>query len=240
MEHRLVQIARAGVQLATGPQQDHLFGSRDAQRGRDLSGGQVVHVIDDDTDVRQAVTFALEAAGLSVQMHESAEAFLDAEPKPEAGCIVTDVIMPGMDGLDLQRKLRADRNYTPIIIMTGHHSDVALTVEVMEAGAFAVFEKPFDNDGLLEAVRLALARHHGVRERRQRFAGVRHRLGQLSERERQVLDGLAAGKLNKTIAEDLGLSVRTVEGYRANILAKMRAPSLSGLVRMVLGDPTAG
>ena len=203
-----------------------------------MPGDQVVHVIDDDTDVRQAVTFALEAAGLSVQMHESAVAFLDAEPQPESGCIVTDIIMPGMDGLELQRKLRADRNDTPIIIMTGH-SEVALTAEVMKAGAFDFFEKPFDNEGLLKSVRLALARQRDVRERRKRSAGLHRRLVQLSERERQVLDGLVAGKTNNMIAADLGLNVRAIEEYRASVMTKLQADSLSALVRMILADRSA-
>jgi two-component system response regulator FixJ len=202
-----------------------------------LSGSQLVHIIDDDTDVREALTFALEAAGLCVAAHESAVAFLDAEPRADAGCIVTDIRMPGMDGLELQRKLRADRNYTPVIVMTGQ-SDVALTIEAMEAGAFDFFEKPFDNEALLEAVRAALARQRGERARRQRFAKVRRCLELLSDRERQVLDGLAAGELNKKIADDLGISVGTVEGYRASILAKMRAPSLIALICMVLADPS--
>ena len=212
--------------------------SRPCTRGKGLARSRLVHVIDDDTDVREALTFALESAGFSVQMHESAVAFLDTEPRPQAGCIVTDISMPGMDGLALQRKLRAERNYTPLIVMTGH-SDVALTAEAMKAGAFDIFEKPFDNESLLEAVRLALARQRGVRERRKRFAEVRRRLERLTERERQVLDGLVAGKLNQTIAEDLDLSLQAVEEYRASVMAKMEADSQSALIRMVLADPSS-
>jgi two-component system response regulator FixJ len=197
-----------------------------------------VHVIENDKDVRQALTFALEAAGLSVQMHESATAFLDVEPRPKAGCIVTDIGMPGMDGLALQRKLLADQDHTPVIFMTAH-CDLALTLEALKAGAVDFLEKPFDNEILLEAIRVALGRQRGEYERGERFGELRRRLEELSERERQVLDGLVAGKLNKTIGDDLGLSVGTVEGLRTSLMAKMQADTLSALVRMVLADPSA-
>jgi two-component system, LuxR family, response regulator FixJ len=210
----------------------------DTQEERDLPDSEVVHIIEDDSDVRHALTFALEAAGLSVRMHESAVAFLDAGPSTEAGCIVTDIRMPGMDGLELQRKLRAERNDTPVIVVTGVF-DLALTIEVMKAGAFEFFEKPFDNDGLVEAIRTAMDGRHGRRRRWRHLSAVRRHLEQLSQRERHVLDGLAAGKLNSTIADDLGLSVRAVEECRASILAKMRAPDLTALIRMVLADEAA-
>jgi two-component system response regulator FixJ len=197
----------------------------------------VVHIVDDDTDVRQALAFLLTTAGLAVQVHESAVAFLNARPRPQAGCVVTDIRMPGMDGLELQRKLLAEQNHIPVIIMTGH-ADVALAVEAMKAGAVDFVEKPFDNEVLLEAIRAALDRQRGERERGQRSAEVRRRLENLSERERQVLDGLVAGKSNKIIAYDLSLSARTIEGYRASVMAKMQAHSLSALIRMVLADPS--
>jgi two-component system response regulator FixJ len=127
-----------------------------------LSSSQVVHLIDDDRDVLEALTFLLTAAGLAVQVHGSAVAFLSARPRAQAGCIVTDIRMPGMDGLELQRKLLADHDDTPVILMTGH-ADVALAVEAMKAGAFNFFEKPFDNEVLLEAIRAALTRRRGAR-----------------------------------------------------------------------------
>ena len=203
-----------------------------------MSSSEVVHIIDDDVDVRQALAFLLTTAGLAVQVHESAASFLDAKPPPEAGCIVTDIRMPGIDGLQLQRKLMAEQNHTPVIVMTGH-ADVALAVEAMKAGAIDFIEKPFDNEILLEAIRTALARRSGERERGQRSAEVRRRLENLSERERQVLDGLVAGKSNKIIAHDLSLSARTIEGYRAGLMTKLEADNLSTLVRMVLADPSA-
>jgi two-component system, LuxR family, response regulator FixJ len=203
-----------------------------------LSSSQVVHLIDDDLDVLEALTFLLTAAGLAVQVHESAVAFLNARPRAQAGCIVTDIRMPGMDGLELQRRLLADHDDTPVILMTGH-ADVALAVEAMKAGAFNFFEKPFDNEILLEAVRAGLTRRRGARAHGQRSAELRRRLNYLSERERQVLDGLLAGKSNKIIAHDLSLSARTIEGYRAGLINKLEADNLSTLVRMVLADPSA-
>ncbi len=198
-----------------------------------MPNGDVVHVIDDDAGVRQSLAFSLSTAGLAVRVYESAVAFLKALPHVQDGCIVTDIRMPEVDGLELQRKLKALKNTMPVIVITGH-GDVALAVEAMKAGAIDFIEKPFDDEGLLATIRSALARHEGDRERGSRAAEVRARLALLSERERQVLDGLVAGKPNKVIAYDLGISARTVEIYRANVMTKMQADSLSSLVRMVL------
>lgn len=200
-----------------------------------MANSDIVHVIDDDAEVRRSLAFLLSAAGLPVRVHESAEAFLASLPGSEVGCIVTDVRMPGMTGLELQRRLQASGETLPVIVMTGH-GDVALAVETMKAGAVDFIEKPFDDEALLEAIQTALARGRGARERGDRAAEVRARLGLLSERERQVLDGLVAGKANKVIAYDLGISARTVEIYRAHVMTKMQADSLSALVRMVLVD----
>jgi two-component system response regulator FixJ len=143
--------------------------------------------------------------------------------------------MPEIDGLELQRRLRGLRNALPVIVMTGH-GDVALAVEAMKAGAVDFIEKPFDDEVLLAAIRTALARGGSAREQAIQISEIRNRLKSLSERERQVLDGLVAGKPNKIIAYDLGISARTVEIYRANVMAKMHADSLSHLVRMALLD----
>lgn len=194
---------------------------------------QTVHVIDDDADVRQSLAFLLGTAGFAVRLHESALAFLDALPQIQDGCVVTDIRMPGMDGLELQRRLRAGNIAMPVIVITGH-GDVALAVEAMKAGAVDFIEKPFDDEALLSAIRAALGQRKSARERDARAAEVKTRLASLSERERQVLDGLVAGKANKAIAYDLGISARTVEIYRANVMTKMQADSLSALVRMVL------
>lgn len=194
---------------------------------------QVVHVIDDDVDVRQSLAFLLSTAGLAVRVHDSAVAFLKVLPDAQPGCVVTDIRMPEMDGLELQRRLAELKSGFPVIVMTGH-GDVPMAVEAMKAGAVDFIEKPFDDETLLSAIRSALDRHSRNREREDRMVSIRKRLDALSSRERDVLKGLAAGKANKVIAYDLGISARTVEVYRANVMTKMQADSLSELVRMVL------
>jgi two-component system, LuxR family, response regulator FixJ len=203
-----------------------------------LPNSQVVHVIDDDVAVRQSLAFLLSTAGLAVRVHESAVAFLEVVSEATGGCIVTDVRMPGMDGLELQRRLRERKIQLPVIVITGH-GDVSLAVEAMKAGASDFIEKPFDDEVLLTAIRSALTRHATDAERGARGAEVRRRIELLSEREREVLDGLVAGKPNKIIAYDLGISARTVEVYRANVMTKMQADSLSDLVRMALVEANA-
>jgi two-component system response regulator FixJ len=217
----------------TGCQGSLVKGDRRKAYWEDHVSSQVVHVVDDDSEVLQALAFLLTASGFAVQVHNSAAAFLGSDSRNEAGCVVTDVRMPGMDGLELQRRLVAEGSNVPVIVMTGH-ADVALAVEAMKAGAVDFIEKPFDNQVLVGAVRSALARQNNERERDLRTAEIRNRLESLSERERQVLDGLVAGKSNKIIAFDLNLSTRTVEGYRAGVMAKMQAHSLSALIRMAL------
>jgi two-component system response regulator FixJ len=204
-----------------------------------LPNSQVVHVIDDDADVRQSLAFLLSTVGIAVQVHESAVAFLKDLPKVEVGCIVTDVRMPGMDGLELQRRLQADKNAIPVIVMTGH-GDIALAVEAMKAGAVDFIEKPFDDEVLIGAIKSALSRVRQESDHHSAASEVRNRLKRLSERERQVLEGLVAGKPNKIIAYDLGISPRTVEIYRANVMTKMQADSLSALVRMALLERPSG
>jgi two-component system response regulator FixJ len=201
-----------------------------------VANSEIVHVVDDDADVRQSLAFLLSTVGLAVRVHPSATAFLEVLPEVQDGCIVTDVRMPGIDGIELQRRLKARGVTLPVIVMTGH-GDIALAVEAMKAGAMDFIEKPFDDEVLIAAIRAALSRRAGDRERNARIGEVRERLKLLSERERQVLDGLVAGKPNKIIAHDLGISARTVEIYRANVMTKMQADSLSALVRMALVEP---
>ena len=198
-----------------------------------MASSDIIHVIDDDADVRQSLAFLLSTVGLAVRVHESATAFLELLPNVQDGCIVTDVRMPGVDGIELQRQLRAGGNTIPVIVITGH-GDIALAVEAMKAGAVDFIEKPFDDEVLIGAIRTALARRAGDRERDAQAAEVRARLETLSERERQVLEGLVAGKANKIIAHELDISARTVEIYRANVMTKMQADSLSALVRKAL------
>ena len=196
---------------------------------------RVVHVIDDDADVRQSLAFLLTSAGLTVRMHDSALSFLDVLPEIKEGCVVTDVRMPGMDGLELQRRLRQLKAGLPVIVMTGH-GDVPLAVEAMKSGAVDFIEKPFEDETLLSAIRSALARQAQASDRDARAMAIQQRIAKLSEREREVLDRLVAGKANKVIAFELGISPRTVEVYRANVMTKMQADSLSELVRMALID----
>ena len=198
-----------------------------------MSSSQIVHVVDDDVVVRQSLAFLLSTAGYAVRVHESAVAFLDALPGIRDGCVVTDIRMPGMDGLELQRQLRTLKVGLPVIVITGH-GDIALAVQAMKAGAVDFIEKPFDDEVLLAAIRRGLANHVQDAERDSRIAEVHRRLESLSDRERDVLEGLVAGKPNKIIAFDLGISARTVEVYRANVMTKMRADSLSELVRMAI------
>ena len=192
----------------------------------------VVHVIDDDEAARQSLAFLLDCAGLAVRSYDSAAAFLKAVPSMEHGCIITDVRMPEMSGVELIGRLKALAVADPVIVITGH-ADVPLAIQAMKAGVADFLEKPFSDDAILGAVRSALARRTDVNEakaERNRFIAL---LETLSPREREVLAGLIEGRANKVIAFDLGISARTVEVYRANVMTKMKAGSLSELVRMV-------
>jgi two-component system, LuxR family, response regulator FixJ len=193
----------------------------------------VVHVVDDDLAVRQSLSFLLASDGLPVRLHESASAFLESVTEAPSGCIVTDVRMPGIDGIEFLRQLRTRGFHLPVIVMTGH-ADVPLAVAAMREGAMDFIEKPFDDDTFLASVRAALDRQEERAQEGAQVAQVTARLETLSERERQVLEGLIAGKANKVIAYDIGISPRTVEIYRANVMTKMQARSLSELVRMAL------
>jgi two-component system response regulator FixJ len=193
----------------------------------------VVHVIDDDEAVRESLMFLLKTAGHAVRTYDNATAFLRDDPKGKAGCVITDVRMPDISGLDLLRRLKELNVSLPVIVITGH-GDVPLAVEAMKSGALDFLEKPFDDEAMLNAVRVAL-RHQGADAKREADrAGILEKLASLSNRERQVLEGLVAGHPNKTIAFDHGISPRTVEIYRANLMSKMQAGSLSELVRMAL------
>ncbi|WP_349369274.1 response regulator FixJ [Salinarimonas sp.] len=198
-----------------------------------MSNEATVHVVDDDLAVRQSLSFLLASDGLSVRLHESASAFLDSLRDAPAGCVVTDVRMPGIDGIELLRRMKAKGWSAPVIVITGH-ADVPLAVEAMKEGAVDFVEKPFDDERLIATVRAALERGASAAHRDAETAELKARLATLSEREGQVLEGLVAGKANKVIAQDLEISHRTVEIYRANLMTKMKAGSLSELVRMAL------
>jgi len=198
-----------------------------------MAADPVVHVIDDDEAVRRSLDFLLQSARFKTLTYETALAFLNALPDIPSGCIVTDVKMPEMSGVELLRHLRKKNLRMPVIIITGH-ADVPMAVDAMKSGASDFLEKPFDDEVLLSAVRAALASAENVKERENEKAELQRRFETLSKREREVLEGLVAGKPNKTIAYDLGISPRTVEIYRANVMTKMRAVSLSELVRMTM------
>jgi two-component system response regulator FixJ len=193
----------------------------------------IVHVIDDDEAVRQALAFQLGSAGIEVRTYESAAAFLEVAPTVQTGCIITDVRMPELSGIDLLRRLRELKLAVPVIVITAH-GDIPLAVEAMRLGAMDFLEKPFEDEVLLASVRSALDKGDRDQKRQAERGNIEARLAALSNRERDVLKGLVAGHANKQIAYDLGISPRTIETYRANLMMKMQAGSLSDLVRMAL------
>jgi two-component system, LuxR family, response regulator FixJ len=193
----------------------------------------IVHVIDDDDAVRHSLAFLLGTAKIEVKTYESATAFLAVAANVKSGCIITDVRMPEISGIDLLRRLKELKISVPVIVVTGH-GDVPLAVEAMKIGAAEFLEKPFDDEALLKAVRAALDKQSADNKREAERADIDSRLAALSNRERDVLQGLVSGLANKQIAFNLGISPRTVEIYRANLMTKMQASSLSDLVRMAL------
>jgi two-component system, LuxR family, response regulator FixJ len=193
----------------------------------------VIHVIDDDAAMRDSLAFLLDVNGFEAKVYDSATAFLSQAPIAQLACVVSDIRMPGMNGIELVRKLRGEGATCPVILITGH-GDVALAVEAMKAGAADFIEKPFDDAVLLGAIRSALE----VQPVSPGDSAVKReaeaKLADLSPRERDVLRGLVAGKINKVIAHDLSISPRTVEVYRANLMAKTGARSMSELMRIAL------
>jgi two-component system, LuxR family, response regulator FixJ len=192
----------------------------------------VVHLIDDDDGVRLALAFLLTSSGFAVRVYESASAFLDSLPV-QPGCIVTDVRMPGISGVELQRQLKTRQIGLPLIVMTGH-GDVALAVAAMKAGAIDFIEKPFPDETLIDSIQGALDRHAKAARQDQATAATAAKLKTLTACEREILDGLVAGRANKSIAYDLQISARTVEVHRANVMTKMGAASLPELIRMIV------
>ena len=193
----------------------------------------VIHIIDDDAAIRDSLDYLLESAAMSVRTYASADEFLAQLDGLEPGCIVTDVRMPGMSGLELVRVLAERGMVHPVIVITGH-GDVAMAVEAMRAGAIDFLEKPFEHDTLLGSIRLALSKAPRADQNQAEKARLRAVLDTLSPREQDVLQGVVDGKMNKVIAFELGISPRTVEVYRANMMSKTGARGLSELVRMVL------
>lgn len=198
-----------------------------------MSGDPVVHVIDDDEGVRSSLAFLLDCSEIATRTYESAVQFLKAVPTMEHGCIITDVRMPEMNGLELVAKLKAMGVADPVIVITGH-ADVPMAIQAMHAGVSDFIEKPFSDEAILIAVRAALAEQQSKGELERERDLFQQRLATLSGREREVMEGLIEGKANKVIAFDLDISARTVEVYRANAMTKMGARTLSELVRMVM------
>ena len=190
------------------------------------------HVIDDDDDARESLSFLLSTADVAVETYAGALEFL-AVAEFARGVVVTDVRMPQMDGIELVRRLVAQGVSLPVIVMTGH-GDVPLAVEAMKAGVVDFIEKPYDDETMLSAIRAALQRSGEGDAREAERAEFMRRIESLSTRERQVMEGLVAGKANKVIAYDLDISPRTVEIYRAHVMTKMQARSLSDLIRAAL------
>lgn len=203
-----------------------------------MAEAPLVHVVDDDEAVRDSLSLLLESAGFSVRTYDSATAFLKALPNRATGCVLTDVCMPDLDGLELQRRLTQLGVGLPVIVMTGH-GDVPIAVEALKAGAADFLEKPFDDTQLLAAVSSALAASQRTRDEEAAVAEIATRLASLTPREREVLDRLVVGQPNKTIAYDLGSSPRTVEVHRARVMEKMGARSLPELVRMAIAAERA-
>jgi len=193
----------------------------------------MVHVVDDDEAVRESLEFLLQSAGLGARTYASAKEFLGAVDVLRSGCVLTDIRMPDIDGLTLQRRLVELGSRLPVIVMTGH-GDVPLAVQALKTGAADFLEKPFDDERLLKTVREALDASLVAHQEAEAQAAIRNRLDSLTRREREVLDKLVEGLPNKTIAFDLGTSPRTVEVQRARVMEKMDARSLPDLVRMVL------
>ena len=192
-----------------------------------------VYVIDDDAAMRDSLSFLLDSSGFDVSLFEHAQAFLDCLPTLAFGCIVSDVRMPGIDGIELLKRLKAANSSFPILIMTGH-GDVPLAVEAMKLGAVDFLEKPFEDERLVGMIESAIHEAEPAARNDAQTHDILARIASLSPRERQVMDGLMTGLSNKLIAREYDISPRTIEVYRANVMTKMGANSLSELVRLAM------
>lgn len=193
----------------------------------------IVHIVDDDAPMRDSVAFLLGSEDIETRTYESACALLDRRAELESGCIITDIRMPEMNGLEMVLELKRSGVLQPVIVLTGH-ADVSLAVQAMKAGVVDFLEKPFEDEALLRTVRNALSQSGGEIGRQKELAEITERASQLTARERDVFEAIVAGDSNKAAALRLGISPRTVEIYRANVMTKMHANSLSELVRMAL------
>ena len=194
-----------------------------------------VFIVDDDQQVRDALELLMESVGLNVVTFESAQLFLDVFEPVTPGCIVTDIRMPGMSGLELQKKLKEKKMHPPVIIITGH-GDIPMAVDAMQAGAVDFIEKPFNDQRLLDSVHRAIETDASQRGQATHIAEIRERMQTLTPRELEVMNLITQGKRNKIIAEELNVSQSTVEAHRAKVMEKMQAGTLSDLMRMVLSQ----
>jgi two-component system response regulator FixJ len=192
-----------------------------------------VYVIDDDEAMRDSLNFLLDSSGFDVTLFENAEVFLSRLPTLAFGCIVSDVRMPGIDGIELLKRMKAAGSSFPILVMTGH-GDVPLAVEAMKLGAVDFLEKPFEDERLVAMIETAIQQAEPAAKTEAVTQDILARVASLSPRERQVMDGLMAGLSNKLIAREYDISPRTIEVYRANVMTKMGANSLSELVRLAM------
>lgn len=196
-----------------------------------MTAKPTIHIVDDDEAIRRSLSFMLKTAGYPVQLYADGESFLKAADHIEEGCVLLDVRMPGIDGMEVQRRLRARGIMLPVVIMTGH-GDVDLAVAAMKAGATDFLEKPFEKAALIDCLSSAGEAALAERGLSARRAEAQARLNVLTDREREVLEGLVAGLPNKTIAYDLGISPRTVEIHRANLMQKLDVKSLADALRI--------
>ena len=197
-----------------------------------------VMVVDDDTGVRNAMRLLLKSVGLESALYPSAQEFLAAYQPAQPGCLVLDIRMPGMSGLELQEQLNLRGAVIPVIFMTGH-GDIPMAVEAMQHGAFDFLQKPFRDQDLLDRIQRAIAKDGELRKSLGEHERIRTHLESLTPREREVLDLMTKGKQNKAIAQDLGVSPRTIEIHRARVMEKMGAQSVAELVHMMLSQSAA-
>ena len=198
-----------------------------------MTDGPTVFVVDDDQAMRDSLQFLIGSVGLPVECHASAEAFLEAYDASRPGCIVLDVRMPGLSGLELLERLEEDRFRPPVVLITGH-GDIPMSVRALKAGAFDFIEKPFSDQVLLERIQQALAHDGERRDDLAQVVEIEERYGRLTNREREVFGIVVEGKPNKVIASELGLSQKTIEVHRAHVMEKMRAESFADLVKMAM------
>ena len=196
-----------------------------------MAEGKLVHIVDDEDSIRRSLDFLLRSAGYRTERWEDGEAFLKGADKADAACVLLDVRMPGMDGLQLQAEMTSRGYNLPVIVLTGH-GDIATAVRAMRGGAVDFLEKPFNRERLLDALALGFARIEDREAARNREVWAKTEVAKLTEREKEVLEGLACGYPNKTIAYDLGISSRTVEVYRANVMTKFEVGNFADALRV--------